>query len=337
MKASHELVPLEDRKEWSRALRGVPHGFTHTWQHSHALHLTTGLPSFLYRFEKGRTRIVCPLSERVIGNYTDIVTPPGPSGFTGTHDCPEFPFHWAEFVSVRGYVCGYIGLNPLFDRPCYREKADPYNTIYVLNLRAGPRMLFARMDRNRRRELRSWDEISARLVLDRAVLTDFLLEHYESFLRRVQAAPVYHLSSATLAFLSDLDTTVMVGAGGTDRVEAVYLFTHTPYAADCFLNVALPEGRRHTTALVWYGVTHFQRLGIPVLHMGGGLQDDDRIAHAKRRFGATPLPLRSLKQVYRPDVYAELCGRAGVDPGSSRYFPAYRSNAAIRHVGEVVA
>jgi hypothetical protein len=40
------------------------------------------------------------------------------------------------------------------------------------------------------------------------------------------------------------------------------------------------------------------------------------------------LPMRALKQVYRPHEYAELCRDADVSGDAADYFPAYRSPAA---------
>jgi hypothetical protein len=60
------------------------------------------------------------------------------------------------------------------------------------------------------------------------------------------------------------------------------------------------------------------------LNLGGGVKENDGVAEFKRRFGADEVPLRNVKQVYRRDIYEELCAEAGVDPHASAYFPAYR-------------
>ncbi len=328
MTTCHECIPLDAPRRWSEALHGIPHGFTHTWEYSYAMHLTTGHPTFLYRFESGDTQIVCPLAERPADGYVDIVTPAGISGFTGTRDCAAFRDYWREFVKSRGYVCGYIGLHPLFDRPSYHDRAVQHNSIYVLDLTLQRDDVLARMDRNRKRELKRGHPVDELVVLDRSSVRRFLLATHEQFMQQARASAASFLSQETLSFLCDLECCLVVGAGKAGRVEAAYVFGRTPYAADCLVNVSKPAGRRHTTALVWYGITHFQECGVPILNLGGGVREDDSIARAKQRFGGSRLPLCSLTEVYRPAAYANLCRRAGVPADRSGYFPAYRREGA---------
>jgi hypothetical protein len=290
------------------------------------MHLTTGLPTFLYCFEQGDTRIVCPVIERTVGGWRDLATPPGISGFTGTQECEAFPAYWREFAAARRYVCAYIGLHPLFSRASYQDAAEQYNTIFVLDLALGIDELWKRLDRNRRRELRNWPGPGVDIVRERNVLTDFLVTHHEAFRRRVGASDRYALSDATLAGLAAAEEGLLIGASRAGRVEAVALFGRTPYAAEWHLNVSTPEGKAHTSGLLWQGVRELAELGVPALNLGGGLSEHDRIAESKRRYRARALPLRVLKEIYLPDVYAELCAAHGVNPADpGGYFPAYRS------------
>ena len=162
-------------------------------------------------------------------------------------------------------------------------------------------------------------------ILDRAALTEFFITSYQGFTTRINASPANRFSKRTLAFLCDLDNVVMVGAGGSQSIEAVYIFGYTPYAGDCLFNVPLPEGRRHATSLLWYGVNHLKSLHIPILNLGGGVREDDSVARSKQRFGGRRLPFRCLKEVYEPGVYEKLCREVGADPkGINGYFPPYR-------------
>jgi hypothetical protein len=54
----HRRIPLDAGSEWDLALEGTPHAFAHTWAHCHGIHLTSGLPTFLYCFEQDGGRIV---------------------------------------------------------------------------------------------------------------------------------------------------------------------------------------------------------------------------------------------------------------------------------------
>jgi hypothetical protein len=325
---NHRCISLDSPSEWREALEGIEHTFAHTWENCYAMQLTSNLETYLYCFEADDVRIVCPISERLFQNNIDIVTPNGLPGFVGNSDYPDFPYHWNSFVKRKGYVCGYIGLNPVFDNPTYYEPSaiEHYNSVYVLDLTLSTDDLFANLDRNRRRQLRDWDNVRRSFVLDRQVLIDFFLGHYSNFVRRIGASRAYDFSEETLAFFGNADNVLIVGAGTPERVEAIYIFTYTPYSGDCLFNVSLPEGRHHATPLLWYGVNRLKSLEVPLLNLGGGVHENDSIALSKQRFGGRKLPLKRLKQIYEPDIYRELCHRVNVDPTDmTSYFPAYRS------------
>lgn len=294
--------------------------------------LTTGVETYLFCFEAAENlRIVCPIAEREFDGYIDIVTPFGFSGFVGTGDYPNFPQYWRRFVRERGYVCGYIGLNPIFENKTYFDHNELYSTnnIYVLDLTLSQAELFSKLDRNRKRQFREWAKTAAGFILDKRLLADFFLENYIEFFREKRAAAVYAFSAATLERLFALENVLLVGAGSAARVEAAIVFTYTPYVADALLIVLRPDARHYSAALHWYGVDYFKAIGVPVLNLGGGVSANDSLAGFKERFGSTKLTLNCLKQVYDAPVYADLCARAGADPQDrSGYFPPYRAQAA---------
>ena len=84
----------------------------------------------------------------------------------------------------------------------------------------------------------------------------------------------------------------------------------------------LPEGQTNAAALIWYAVKRLKSLQIPLLNLGGG---SGSLGEFKRRFGAGQLSIKTLKQLYRPEIYKQLCWQANVDADDiSGYFPAYR-------------
>ena len=292
------------------------------------MRLTTGFTSYLYCFETGNVRIICPIAEREFEGHVDIVTPYGFSGFVGNGPCLQFPFYWSEFVKERGYVCGYIALNPIFETDAYFNSNETYrsNTLYFLDLTRGIEELRSNLDRNRKRELKDFDKTT--FILDRNALTNFFVENYHVFLRRVQASAASYFTTETLTSLCRLNNVIMVGAGTVEKIEAVYIFAHTRYAADCLFNVATPEGRHYATLLLWWGVNYLKSKHIALLNLGGGVRENDSIARSKEFFGPIKLPFRALKQVYQPKIYEELCRRRGADPADKTgYFPGYRSPA----------
>jgi hypothetical protein len=325
----HTLVPLDSPGEWTAALDGIGHAFAHTWASCQAMHLTTGLPTYLYRFEAGHVRIVCPIAERTSAGQVDIVTPYGFSGFAGTGACPDFPGYWEEFAASRGYVCGYLGLNPLLWDESYGRPEDvhEYNHIYTLDLTLNDEELQANLSANRRRQLRSWDATQAALCHDRDALSAFVRRHHGEFLAQRGASRASYLSEATLCALFDRPDVVLVGAGER-AIEAVSVFAYTSRVGDFLFNVSVEGGRRHSAALIWYGVTRLKALNVPVLNLGGGIHENDGVAAFKQRFGARRLPLKSLRQIYDRLAFASLCRRADADPADRQgYFPPYRAGS----------
>lgn len=291
--------------------------------------LTTGHAVFLYEFESDGTRIVCPLAERLTSGHVDAYTPYGCSGFAGNGGCPEFPAHWRAFAIDRGYVCGYIGLNPLFYHPSYGKPCELYyhHSIYVLDLRLSEAELFTALSLNRKRSILKSARLKQPLREDRASLAAFFVAHFRSFMSGKNANATYELSEHTLEVLAGLDNVLLVGAGnGAHDIEAVAAFAHTPHSADYLFGIWRPNGKRHSVALLWNGMLRLKALGIPWLNLGGGIRPGDGVAEFKARFGARELPLGALKQVYDEAAYAELCRTAGRDPNErDGYFPAYRA------------
>jgi hypothetical protein len=324
----HQLIPLDSPDEWRDALRGIPHAFAQTWEHCYAMHLTNGLKTYLYCFERDAVRIVCPFALREFDGYVDIVKPYGFSGFVGNGDCPAFSHYWKEFARQQGYVCGYLGVNPIFEQSAYfaPDEVYSYNTVFVLDLTLSDRELFANLSENRKRQLRNWDQIASSLVLDRSAGADFFVSHYLDFVREKNAPSAYHFSEETLSFLTNLPNVLIVGARKDEKLVAVSVFGYTPDAGDFLFNVSVQEGRNYSAVLIWYGVQHLKALDVPLLNLGGGGHEDDSLADFKARFGSQKLPLRCAKQVYQREIYDQLCQRMNVDPNDmTGYFPAYRA------------
>jgi hypothetical protein len=287
--------------------------------------LTTGYRTYLYTFESGDLRIVCPIAERPCGGHIDIVTPYGFSGFVGTDDCEDFVDRWRQFVNRNRYVCGYLQLNPLWDNVTYYDQADAqtYSSVYVVDLRDSLEAIVGRFEKRRRKQIRDAGETT--LVLDKLRLKAFLLNQYGEFFERKHAAGAYAFSLDTMAHLCDAEHVALVGCESRGTIEAVALLAWTPYGGDALFQISVPGGQHHAVALVWHRLQQAKGLGLPWLNLGGGVRDHDSIAQFKERFGGVRRPLRCLKQIYDSNVYAELCRRAGVDADDrTGYFPPYR-------------
>jgi len=324
-------IPLDSPLEWKQALVGIRHSFFHTWEHCYAMFLTTGDPTFLYCAETPEARAVCPFVERRFGDYVDIATPYGFSGFAGNGTIPNLSESWNRFATERGYVSGFISLHPLFARTEDLPPATLYRlkTLYVMNLTRGLPTLLDDCSRSRRRELRQWERIGV-VFSGRAELTSFVLSYYREFFRSRRASSVYDLNPKTLEFLLGLESVAILGVGTGARLEAVTISGLTSYAAESIFTFAIPDVKGYGVGIFWKMAEHLQRLDIPYFNLGGGLVQNDSLALFKSRFGAEQFPLHVLEEVYEPHAYSKLCCCAGVDPGDRRgYFPAYRSSSPI--------
>lgn len=320
------FIPLESASAWRDAFYGIKHTFGHTWENCYAMHMTTGHKTYLYCFESETSRMVCPVSERDYQGHGDILKPFGFSGFVGEGVCPDFGSYWKEFARKQGYVCGYLGINPIFDYSSLFDADEicEHDVIHVLDLSPDVDEIFSRLHHGRRRGLKAWNGGAAELVFDRPALKKFFLENYTEFHRKKNSAAFYFFSNETLEFLLNQENVMLVGAGRDGKLEAVTLFAFTADAADALFNISIPEGQQHSSGLIWCGVKQLKALNIPLLNLGGG---GGGCADFKKRFGCNVLPLKCLKQVYQADVYERLCRTRTVGPGSrSGYFPVYRQN-----------
>ncbi len=325
----HSLIPLESESEWKDALKDIRHSFYHTRESCYAMHLTTGYRTYLYCFEHNGIRIICPVSEREFGGYTDIVTPYGFSGFAGNEDFPGFQNYWKEFVREKKYVCGYISLNPALTNSTYYSGQDAYRStnLFYIDLKLSLTELFENLDSNRKKLIKNFRKYEAGFIYDRNILTKFFTDNYYDFLKRINASRANYFSKETLEYICSLENVYMVGAGTEGKTEAVYLFAYTGAEGLCLFNVALPEGRQFASLLLWSGLKFFRSKKIPLMNLGGGIKEDDSVALSKERFGAFKLPFYNLKEIYDPELYEKLCLQKGFKTDDkSGYFPAYRKS-----------
>lgn len=323
----HRCISLDSPTEWNEALTNVPHSFAHTHENCYAMSLTTGYNTFLFCFEKEGLKIICPVAERKYNGRTDIVTPYGFSGFAGTGNCPDFAEYWNDFANQNNYVCGYISINPLLQNNTYFKNEDSFvsTNLYFIDTSLSLTELYENLDVNRKKQIKNYRKYEAEFIYDRKALTDFFIDNYYDFLKRINASPANYFTKETLEYICSLENIFLVGAGTKENLEAVYIFGYTQYIGDCLFNVATPEGREYSPLLLWCGLKFFRKNKIPLMNLGGGIREDDSVALSKQRFGAYKLPFINLKQIYNHDAYNFLCEEKDINPDErSGYFPAYR-------------
>jgi hypothetical protein len=325
MPHSHCLIPLDADNEWRDALSGVNHAFGHTRDFCYAMYLTTGLKTFLYCFEKDDLRILCPIVERSFRGYTDIAKPFGFSGFVSNGFCPEFMAYWNEFVQSKSYVSGYVSTYPPFDCSKMFDQSEIHlsGRIQVLNLKTSLEGILSGMTNTRRYQLKRVESLIPRLVSDRVELFAFLKDYYTKYMNGRQAPSYYYFKNETLACLLQCQNVIVAGVKESGQYVACMMFGYTSYIGDAFLHISKPEGRQYSALLYWYGIKTLVENGIPFVNFGGG---EGGIYDFKRRFGCKDLPYYSIRQVYRENVYADLCRQTNTNHSiKDGYFPAYRN------------
>jgi hypothetical protein len=322
-----KCIPLSERERWENALVGIEHSFFHTWTHCHAMSLTHRSPTYLFHSQAGQDRMVCPVSERTWDAHIDVYTPYGFSGVAFTGALAKHESGWLQFMKSRKYVCGFIGINPVFEQvPEFAgTRSSPYNEVFLLDLRESEAELYDNLHLNRKRQIKKWRKERRHPVLERDALTAFFLDYFDGFMASRNASSASRFSRETLSFLLESKAVFLVGAGSERRVEAVSVFAHTPFAGEYLFNIALPDGRHHTASLIWSAMLRLKDMGVPWLNLGGGIRINDSLAAFKERFGAQKRPLKCLRQVYDRDAYRQLCEQAAVEPvQEAGYFPAFR-------------
>ena len=331
-----QLIGARDAHAWDAALVGLPHLHAHGSAHARAMARASGNQVVLYVCEATGGRIVCPVMLRPCADGFDLTTPLGFAGFAGAGHVEDFAALWRDFWTERDCVAAYVQLNPLLDSALIdgplatmASEALPGNPVHLLDLRPDAEALFAGMGRDHRSRLRGWHRDGGRYVEAPDRLREAFLRLYPAFAERTGVSAAYRLDADSLALLLDADSVLLTGAEGADgEVEAVSMFTFTPYGADYFLNAATPAGRRHARALVWRAIEWLKAAGVPCLNLGGGIRPDDALARFKARFGGVERPFLCFKQIFDKSRYARLCADAGRDPAVlADYFPAYRGPA----------
>jgi hypothetical protein len=324
-----ECIPLDNPLEWNKSLEGIKHSFAHTWEYNYAMHLTTGFPTYLFKFEQSNIRIVCPIAERKFLSYTDIITPFGISGFVGNRPCEGFPSIWSQFAQDKGYISGYIVVNPYLAHESYidQDSIYMYNHLFCLDLRLSEKEIISNFSRNRKRQIRDFDKSEENFYTEKPILIDFFVSNFYDFYKRKNASASYHLSKETLLFLLNQDNIILVGIMKRGLIVAVSLFVYTMYIGDHFFNISLEGAEKYIVPLTWFGLKKLKSNNIPYLNLGGGSgKENDSYAEFKRRFGPDVYPLRAIKQIYDYQIYRELCLKCGADPeNKSGYFPPFHA------------
>ena len=321
MSIHFEFVPSGERRRWDAALRQMPHGYWHGWAACHAIGLGSGFPVSLGVAKDGNGVLAAvPVAERTWQGERDLFTPAGFSGFAAARPLPaDFRSRWSEFAAGQGYVAGYFALHPRFGVASAHSGLASDNELFELDLTGGADQLLRRCDRSVRRAVQA--AAGLRFITDRDQLTAFVVENHAPCLVALGAREQW--APATLAAMCADPDLLMVGIEDDVGACAVHTFGVRGRSAEFHLHLSVRDGRRHATALVWWGLCRLAGDGVTRANMGGGIHRGDSVAQSKRKFRPQATAFLRAREVYRPATYRQLCQRAGADPEASRFHPAY--------------
>lgn len=322
-----QLIRTDQPELWHRALQGLPQGYWHTWEACNAIAAGSGLQILLFsHLGTNGSRAACVFAERKVGVEVDIYTPAGFSGFVCVGDVQDARRAWLDFVARQGYVCGYFALHPVVANEALHSSLETTNMLYVVDLSGGVATTLARSDRYVRRVGRAWQKSGEKVITERAALTRFIIDNYADFMSSVGANPAIIWSNRTLKSMLQDERVLIAGASDEQGICAAHTFAATPCVADAHLNISVRNGRQYITPLIIWGIEALVERQVPWLNLGGGVVPGDSVALAKEKFGPQKMPLRVAKEVYRPEIYKQLCAESEANlTETASFFPAYRS------------
>jgi hypothetical protein len=311
------ILTLADRQRWEDAEEGaVP---AQCWRYSAAL-VKSGHEPRLAIVDADGSRLLLPFIERSWNGHTDVATVPGLSGASVVPASASPLTRWRAFATSQGWVSGYIQLAAETHPNVPADIETVLQTeMFLLDTcawdlrRSASRIIH-------RKVARALQLGAVVMADDRAALTAGLQRLYPDTLARFGGR--LQLSPDTLDEWSLDPRNLLIGVALNGVVEAVHLIHTHGRSAELHLAGVSEIGRGLSALLYSAGIERLKAMGVRRLNLGG--------AHAglhmfKSWLGGTPVPLRSVRQVYDRARYASLCAAAGVGSDEA-WFPAYRAS-----------
>ncbi len=226
----------------------------------------------------------------------------------------------------RGVVSEFIRFHPLLEN--HRGLSDVLvrrmHDVFTVDLQQDDEGLLAQMRTGARWAVRRAQRLG--VVAERSDDLGAFHSLYLQTMRRVEAEPFYYFPIAYLEVLSEISDQLLVMSSGT--AAGVYLMGDG--VLYYHLGGASLEGRQtHAMNLVHFEAMRAgRRLGLRLLHLGGGLRQGDSLHRFKESVGAGRAVYYQGTAIHDEDAYRELCEIAGAAPDGDGYFPAYRASAA---------
>ncbi|SMY07366.1 hypothetical protein [Flavimaricola marinus] len=314
---------LADRAGWEAATAGPDAMPSHDWAYAAGL-AVAGIEPQLAVVEADGARMILPFFERRWNDTTDIATLPGLSGAVIPSDGAAPLSLWRDYAAERGWVCGYLQISVTTTMPAVAppDRVQAHNALYVFDLTDWD--IHHSLGHNMRKTYRRATRDGVAFTTDQSRLAAaFPALHVEAMARAGEGPvfPVEVLShwakAANVVFIGgELDGEIVVA--GMCRKHGPMIEGHLAGSTEA--------GRGLHAWMFLESAQWFAQQGALSYNIGGYGRPGDGLHLMKSRLGAIEHPLRSLCQIYRPDLFSELCRDAGADP-QARYFPPYRAGS----------
>lgn len=313
------LIPFSDRAAWQAATATALPG--QSWGHAAGL-AAGGMEPELAVVLAGGGRMILPFHRRRFQDATDIATLPGLSGAWISPQSPAPLAAWARFAKDQGWVSGYIQLSALNDDLPVPppDGVTASNALYVFDLQSWN--IDTSVGYKMRRNLKAGERIGARLISDPAALAPLFYDLHADHLARMGGAPDFDRKAVDQWFAEP--GIIAFGAEVAGQVVNIQMGRRQGDWADLHLAGATEAGRELQAWLIWQALEQLRSDGVRFFNIGGYGRAGDGLHWMKARFGAVEHPLRSVRQIYDPARFAQLCHSTGADLQAA-YFPPYRA------------
>lgn len=329
----HKKIPLSDPAAWNEALHNLPHSFFHRHSACQAASLTTGHECYLHVWRRpdGSVVAACPVAVRQFLGQKDLLTPIGFSGFTiSTEQKVDILLLLHTIAADHDAVCVYIAQHPkTVPEDSLNYFHSEQSSLYFIDLTRGARHAVEHASKNRRRELRRWIERNPLVYHDKNFLGQFLIDHHQSFMDRVNGSKASRMSLAGLNFWTQNNDVVLFGVGdrGISHPQAIALIGCAQTSAEGVILLSLPGCRSHYVGLLAHTFDLLARRGVSWFNLGGVGTENDAMAMAKNQWNPEVIGFSRIKFIADPSRYQSLCAAAKVPEGLQAYFPSYHHPA----------
>jgi len=215
----------------------------------------------------------------------------------------------------HGVVCSYLmgsGVAP--------AGAVPYRSLYVSTLRPlldrGP----SGLPKGAAAALKRWLRESPGIV-DGPDLAEDFVRLYAETMRRVEAGPAYVHDPEALIALARSPISWLAGVQQSGRLIAATLLLARGTQGEYFAFASEPDARLHARGLLWLGYQALAGRGVKAINLGGGIREDDGLAHFKRASGGEPRRSWCLRRIHDRPQFDRLAALVPASP----YFPPWQA------------